>query len=151
MRLFRRFLVSVLIGILITPLAGYFGALFVGVGVFPVWLGTLFFSLFTVPKLGVVLLVAPALYGAKIAWPITVVLFPLTSLVCRHWSNAALFVVGAISGSLLVHLEFLWRILGPPQDHLAFVIAGGFAGAALGVIFSLTLRRYDRRYPIDAG
>jgi len=140
----------VLVGALLTPFAGYLGALAIP-GMALLWAAGIVVALFSAPKGALVLLVLPALAGAKFAWPVTCVVLPLTGLLLRRataWAVPIGLVVGLTAGMLATYLTMISGLmLVNPKDHLSFAIGGGVAGAVLGAIFGFALWRFDHTYP----
>ena len=149
-----RFLFTMLLGAVLTPLAGYVGSL-----AFPslivVWSLSLFASVFVGLKVTAALLIVPGMFGAQFAWPVTCFLFPLVGLRLRPATPSAPFAFstfGALFGGLSTYVLIAsGSLFVNPRNQVEFVVASVIAGAVLGGIFGYSLWRYDRIYPVKSG
>lgn len=146
-----RFLRSLFLGIFITPLAGYLGVLTMP-AVALAWLFSLVVLLISgALKAAIVQLAMPALEGAWYAWPVTVFLLPIATLIFRS-ANSWLMVLyaglGATGGIASVYLLSLTQgSLISSASRSGLVVAGGFSGAVLGLLFGYMIWRLDRNIP----
>ncbi|WP_338312630.1 hypothetical protein [Bradyrhizobium sp. TM239] len=125
-----------------TLFAGYVGLVFLP-SLLAVWLGAVL--AFASPMV----VVAPVLVGAQIAWPVTCVALPAAAMVIRPakaWAPVFLLILGAgsglISGKLLAHTVGY----GTTKDLLWACV---FSGAFLGALFGYAMWRFDRLSPIE--
>jgi|APCry1669192522_1035417.scaffolds.fasta_scaffold05460_3 hypothetical protein len=146
----RRFLFSVLLGLLLTPLAGFFGALAIpGAAVF--WLIGFVPSVFLGVKAAAAMLAIPTLFGASFAWPVTCLVLPTAGLFWRPataWSPLFFAGVAGLTGGALTYLRFKAGFLPTyinPINTTLFSVASIYAGVLLGALFGLWLWRFDRR------
>jgi hypothetical protein len=151
----------VLIGALLTPLAGYIGALAIP-NLIPVWLAGLVLMFGTKTGLNAVLIlfIFPALYGAKWIWPVTCVIFPLVGLLLRRSTARTpwLFLaIGCVGGAAIVYALVEFRLYLPAGLRVGlfnkinlttFMLAGSVAGAALGALYGYILWRTDRWWSV---
>lgn len=140
--MYRRLWVILLLMIGMTLFAGYVGLVFLP-SLLAVWMGAVL--AFASP----VVVVAPVLVGAQIAWPVTCVALPVAAMVTRPakaWAPVFLSVVGAGSG--LISGKLLSRTVGygTTEDLLWACV---FSGAFLGVLFGYAMWRFDRLSPIE--
>lgn len=140
--MYKRFRIILLLMLGMTLLAGYVGLVFLP-SALAVWLGAVF--LFASP----VIVVAPVLVAAQIAWPVTCVALPVAALVIRPakaWAPIFLSIVGAGAGLISVKLLAPSVFYGPVEDLLW---ACAFSGAFLGALFGYAMWRFDRLSPIE--
>ncbi|WP_300184072.1 hypothetical protein [Bradyrhizobium sp.] len=125
-----------------TLLAGYVGLIFLP-SLLAVWFGAVL--VFALP----VVVVAPVLVGAQIAWPVTCVALPVAAMAVRPakaWAPVFLSVVGAGSG--LISGKLLARSVGyGTMEDLLWACV--FSGAFLGALFGYAMWRFDRLSPIE--
>ncbi len=144
----RRLLWLVPLGLLLSAVAGYVGAIVLPKAI-AVWVALLFLKLITL-QIGdfFLVLAGPALYGLLFTWPVNCVLLPLASVLTQRTSASTPFVflaLGAASGGALGYLGVATGLYGfNPDDALWFALAGAVAGAMTGIIFGLLRRRPDR-------
>ena len=147
-----RIFFSVAVGVPLTFLAGYVGSLaFPGLVV--IWFWSVLISIFVGAKATLALLIAPSMFGAQFAWPVTCILFPLIGLVRQPATMSTAFVLsgcGALLGASITYARFVTQtiLFVNPQDHLRFVVASAISGAVLGGVFGFSLWRFDVAHPI---
>jgi hypothetical protein len=140
--MYKRFWIILLLMLGTTLLAGYVGLVFLP-SVLAVWLGAAF--LFASP----VVVGAPVLVGAQIAWPVTCVALPIAAMVIRPaqaWAPVFLSIVGAGSGLISAKILAPTVFYGPLEDLLWSCV---FSGAFLGALFGYAMWRFDRLSPIE--
>jgi hypothetical protein len=139
--MYRRLWIILLLMIGMTLFAGYVGLVFLP-SLLAVWLGAVL--VFASP----VVVVAPVLVGAQIAWPVTCVSLPVAAMVIRPakaWAPVFLSVIGAGSGLISGKLLARTAGYGTTEDLLWACV---FSGAFLGALFGYAMWRFDRLSPI---
>ncbi|TCU71272.1 hypothetical protein EDE08_106269 [Bradyrhizobium sp. R2.2-H] len=140
--MYRRLWIILLLMIGMTLSAGYVGLIFLP-SLLYVWLvAALAFA-------SPVVVVAPVLVGAQIAWPATCVALPVAAMVirpARAWAPALLSVIGAGSGLISAKLSGRTVGYGTTEDLLWACV---FSGALLGALFGYVMWRLDRLSPIE--
>jgi hypothetical protein len=141
--IFRTVFIIVL-GVLITPLAGYIGALTSPIASL-IWFVVTLFAFASAFKVGIAALVAPAFVGAAYAWPVICVLFPALALILRRtngWTPFIFLAAGAVGGTIrMVEVGYSrGPQFGPVPNEIA---AGAVAGALLGCLYGFVLWRFD--------
>lgn len=140
--MYTRLWIIVLLMLGMTLLAGYVGLVFLPSGLV-MWLGAAFLSA------SPVVVVAPVLVGAQIAWPVTCIALPVAALVIRPakaWAPVFLSTVGTGSGLISAILLAPSVFYGPVRDLLWACL---FSGAFLGALFGYVMWRFDRLSPIE--
>lgn len=138
----KRMFFSVLLGIAVTPLAGFIGSL-----VFPLLVIASLWAIL-VGK-GLMVLWAMSLLGAKFIWPVTIVFFPLLSAILSPagvWVPYAFMVLGGFAGFATAY-TFVCLGSSPipdPKDWQVFVAATVLASTLLGLLYGYWLRRFDQ-------
>ncbi len=134
--MYRRLWIILLLMIGTSLLAGYVGLVFLP-SLLAVWLVAVL--AFASP----VVVVAPVLVGAQIAWPVTCVALPLSAMAIRSAKASApvfLSLIGA--GSALISGKLLARTVGYGTTDLLWACV--FSGAFLGALFGYAMWRFDR-------
>lgn len=130
---------TILLGLLLTPLAGFLGV--ISSAVLPLWL---FGFLLGPTAIGVLSLVT-IFQGAWYAWPLTCVILPLAAVFLRpvtHVSVLAFVLIGLVGGPL--SFASISLVSGGPVHLDTLAIASAVTGAILGAIFGFALWRYDK-------
>lgn len=152
----RRLGYSIGVGFILTPLAGFIGAV-----MFPalliIWLSALVYSIvgvFTGPapltafNAVLLMLSVPAVAGAYFIWPVTCIVLPLAAALWRPttaWASLVFCFVGILAGGLAVYMIVEMRLTKIQSDHVSYYLAGMIAGAVCGSLFGRAMWRYDQR------
>jgi hypothetical protein len=142
-----RLVFLLVVGALITPLAGYLGAMTIP-HLITMWFVGLVFFFGVGLKAMLVLLIFPALVGAKWIWPVTCIVLPVADLMLRPWTARAIWIfalIGCVSAAATAYLLIELRVELINKINLgAFVVAGAWAGGVLGAIYGYILWRTER-------
>jgi putative flippase GtrA len=141
----RRGSFTILLGIALTPLAGFLGVVVSALS--PLWLFGLGLGLLAAPVFLAVSLVT-VFKGALYAWPLTCMILPLTAVFVRpvtHISFLVFALVGLIGGPLsFTFMSSMSDAAMHPDSFRSLAAASAFAGVILGTIFGFIVWRYDR-------
>jgi hypothetical protein len=152
---------SIVLGLLVTPLAGFIGAVMFP-GLLIIWLVPTVYSLLAIfagpspaeaMKTLLAMLSIPALTGAYFAWPVTCIILPVAAALWRPvtaWASLVFLFVGFIAGGLTTYVlvRAPWIKINS-NDHANLYLAGVFAGAIYGSLFGRVMWRYDRKREPD--
>jgi hypothetical protein len=137
------------LGLSLLPLAALAGAI-AEPAILSLWGLSLLFAIFTFEfKLFFAAIIAPMILAAKLAWPVTCVLFPAFAFVYRRRGplDIAIFaILGAVAGPVLVFAlaKLGWPIFISPRSVGSFLRMACASGAILGAIFGYAIWRIDR-------
>lgn len=137
------------LGLFLLPLAALAGAI-AEPAVLKLWGLSLLFAIFTVEfKLFFAAIVGPMIFAAKLAWPVTCVIFPIVAFLCPRKGpiDIAIFaVLGAVAGPVLVFAlaKLGWPFFISPRSVGSFMRMAAASGAILGAVFGYAIWRIDR-------
>lgn len=144
----RRLFFLLLVGAVLTPVAGYLGALAFP-DTIPVWLYSHFLIIIAGGSLKNIaaLFATPATYGIKLAWPVTCVVLPLAGALLpppNTWSPIILLVIGSVAGAATPYILAKLQVgLIDSTNVGAYIAAGAIAGAVIGMVFGIIVRGLD--------
>ena len=144
----RAFLFPAL-GLTLLPLAALAGAI-AEPAMLKVWGLSLLFAIFTIEfKLFFAAIVGPMIFAAKLAWPVTCVVFPVFAILCprKGPSDIAIFaILGVVAGPILVFAcaKLGWPFYISARSVGSFIRMAAASGAILGAVFGYAVWRIDR-------
>lgn len=145
----RGFILYPALGLTLLPLAALAGAI-AEPAMLKLWGLSLLFAIFTIEfKLFFAAIVGPMIFAAKLAWPVTCVLFPVFALLCPRKGplDIAIFaVIGAVAGPVLVFAvaKLGWPFFISARSVGSFLRMAAASGAILGAVFGYAIWRIDR-------
>ena len=145
----RGFVLYLAVGLLLLPLAALAGAI-AEPSALNLWILSLLFTIFTLQfKLFFAAIVAPMIFAAKLPWPVTCVIFPITAFYCPRKGpfDIAIFVIlGAVAGPIAIFatVKLGWPLFISPRSVGSFMRMAATSGAVLGAIFGYAIWRIDR-------